>query len=107
MLIDITCTLIFDCSGMHLAGRGKANHHRIFTFRFDTSDNEVPAKYTTGDPQSPNTLWSTDTDGLIFGLMNYGTETELVKRAAKWPVDYCADQAEGERLQDALDKAEA
>lgn len=107
MLIDITCTIIFDCNGLHEAGRGKANLHRIFTFRFETDNNDAPAKYTAGDPQNPKTSWSIDTDGIFFGLMSWGTDTELVKRAAKWPTDYCSDIAEGERLQADIEASEA
>jgi hypothetical protein len=102
MLIDVPVIVIFDCSDL----MNGVSHARKFTLRYDTADSEAPAKYTAGDPQNPKTGWSVDTDGTFFGLMPYGTETKINGRAAKYPTDYCADQAEGERLQNEIEAAE-
>ena len=38
----------------------------------------------------------------MFDLMTAGTYEKIVKEARRNPIDYCADEAEGERLQAVL-----
>lgn len=103
MLIDVPVTVVFDCDSTMRVNRYGDSHGRTFMLRYDTEDTDAPARYTAGDPQNPAARWVVDKEGIFFELMSSGVEAKISARAAKYPADYCADQADGERRQIELD----
>lgn len=103
MLIDIPVLIAFDCTDM-----GRAyTHKRTFTMRFDVDKEDEPAQYATRYPPRATESWWADHTGLLFDLMPHGAYDKIVKDARRSPVDYCADEAEGERLQAEVDEQRA
>ena len=97
MLIDIPVVIEFDCVDTNRAFTTK----RIFTLRFDVDDDNIPAQYALTYPPRSGTFFA-DEYGIMFDLMTAGTYEKIVKEARRNPIDYCADEAEGERLQAVL-----
>lgn len=109
MLIDVPVLIAFDVNeGMSFDYRklDRAVSRLTLTLRFDTDDPDKPIRYTGHYPPRDNdeSQWSTDTDGVIAGLMPYGCEKKLIERARRNPADYCADPAEGDTLQEQVDE---
>jgi hypothetical protein len=103
MLIDVPCVICFDCEDPR-AHTQQARFERKFTLRFDTDDTDAPAQWVNRYPPKPGDKFYTDESCVIFDMMPEGADKAMKQRAARNPVDYCADPAEGEVLQKALDE---
>jgi hypothetical protein len=103
MLIDVPVTICFDTQDP----RGPQRIEHTFTMRYETDDTDKPAQWCRDYPPDKRSRFYTNDDGLLFDLLPRNAEKVIAQRAARSPIDYCADEAEGEALQNALDEARA
>lgn len=103
MIIEVPVYIAID-----QRGRPRSNHspaaERSLVIRFDTDDDSAPIEWAR---QYGTVLGKFQPDtGDIFANAFSGHEWKrLIASAKANPVDYCADKAEGERLQEIADAA--
>lgn len=103
MFIDLPVTVAFDCQELDQRGIAQAVK-RTITLRYDTEDMTALAHYTNHYPPRSNATWEIDAAGLFFGLLSENDDRRIRERAARHPVDYCADANEGEVRQEEVDR---
>lgn len=95
MLILLPIEVSFDA--------GPCRHtldRQALTLRWDTETTDVPVMITADDPERPDADWQPA--HAIVEMMGARAWNRLMDRIRNSPVDYCADPAEGERLQAAV-----
>lgn len=100
MIIDVPVLIAIDCQNS--GAMNSYTSKQVVTMRCDTENTDAPTSYTIGYPPKPNATWMTDPISL-WDLVYGDAWTRLKKRAERWPVDYCADEAEGTALQETVD----
>ena len=100
MLIDVPVTIDFDAQ---TTGRPKSP--ATYTLRWDLDEIKSPVLVTNHYPPRENASWS---DGsVLLDLMPAKTHNKICWAARRYPADYCADEDEGQRLQDEADEQAA
>lgn len=112
MIIDVPVLIAFDVNdGVSCDSRTlpRAASRRTVTLRIDTDNTDKPLQYTGHYPPRDGdaSQWSTDTDGMLAGLMPWKTEKTLLARAQQYPTDYCADQNEASALEAEIERRNA
>lgn len=100
MLIDVPFIIKIDCQ--HLQPKNqwadRPVAERVMTLRFDP-DIEGPLKFCGQYPPTKDSVFWEDTGDLLLSAIGNPEYRKLIARAKANPYDYCADAAEGERLQ--------
>jgi hypothetical protein len=90
MLIEIPCSLTFDCTPDGTQ-RNHGSNARLFTLRYDTDPSvQVAAEYTDHYPPRPNAHWIADEQGLFFDLFTSRADRTIRERAEDDPESYKA-----------------
>ena len=100
MLIHLPITIAFDAHGQWPREEHNAVATFVMTVRFDPADTSVPIEVCNGFPPALDAQWA-PADAILYPI-NRAAYQRLLRRIARSPIDYCADIAEGERLQAAL-----
>lgn len=105
MLIDVPMLIYFDCENTETRNVSHAADHRVFTLRYDSDpDADTVPQYCVGYPPKAGIHWTKDEGNMFFDLFTEKADKLIRERAAKSPEDFCADQAEGKALQEAIDQ---
>ena len=101
MLIHLPITIAFDAAGHWPRDDRNAITKIALTVRFDPDDHSIPVEVCNCYPPPPNAEWAV-AEAILYPIDRHSYQ-RLLRRIERSPIDYCADEAEGLRLQDELD----